>query len=281
MAGVATQHVGAHDEQPDRSRSGPRTASCGESVEPRGDPGRQAGVVEADVRVLDRRGRAQAPREVGARPRRVAADQQPHHAGEVLVRAGEPELHGEEVGAHVLGGAGHELQDLRQAAQHRHLLRAGVGVAGGTALAGLAAQALQEGQHPRAVRAVHGEFADAGEAHDLPGRHEAQHGVAGRPPRHERRHHCLDMRLQEHHVDEDDVAGADVGDAAPKRGRVAVPVGRGVEGHRQAGDLGAELPLGGGDRLGDVAVEREDDDADGDHLSGPRNALWRHTAFPA
>ena len=59
----------------------------------------------------------------------VAVDQELHHVRDVLLRAGEPVLQGQEIGAHVLRGAGDEAQDLRQPAQHLHLLRAGGGPA--------------------------------------------------------------------------------------------------------------------------------------------------------
>ncbi len=130
-----------------------------------------------------------------------------------------------------------------------------------------AAQALQERHHAAAARTVHVELADAGQAHDLAGRHEAEHGVAVRPPRHQGRHDGVDVGLEEHHVDENDVALGDIGAAALERRRIAVPVRRGMEGDREAGDLGAQLTLGRGHGAGHVAVQRQDDDADRHHVS--------------
>ncbi len=268
MTGVAGQNVGAHDQQADRSAE--RCSGSGKVLDPRGDPGRQGRVVEADIRIFDRQGRRETTHEVPAGAAGIAADQKPDHAGEIVVRPREPELHGEEISPHVLGRAGHETQDLRQAAQHGHLLGTGVRIgrrATLVVLATFAAQTLQERHHAAAARTVHVELADAGKAHDLAGRHEAQHRIAVRPPRHEGRHDGFDVGLEKHHIDEDDVALGDIGAAALERAGIAVPVRRGVEGDREAGYFRAQLAFGRSDGAGHVTVERQDDDPDRHHIS--------------
>ena len=69
------------------------------------------------------RHRAAPARAVG-----VAVDQHPDHVGDIVRRTGQPVLQRQEVGPHVLGGAGDEAQDLGQPAQHLHLLGAGTRV---------------------------------------------------------------------------------------------------------------------------------------------------------
>ena len=114
-----------------------------------------------------------APRRRPARPVGVAVDQHADHVGDVVVRAGQPVLQRQEVGAHVLRGAGDEAQDLAaagaassSAARRRARRRASCA----------AAQPLQQRQRAAAA-AVHAEPAHAGQPHHLAGRH------AGRPSR--------------------------------------------------------------------------------------------------
>ena len=86
---------------------------------------------------------------------------------DVLLGSCKPVLHRQEVGTHVLCGAGDEAQDLGNALEHGQLLcaRRGFGrLAGGLA----APQALQEA-HQAALGAVHLEAAKLGEADDLSG----------------------------------------------------------------------------------------------------------------
>ena len=59
--------------------------------------------------------------------RGIAIDQRPDHRDDILFRSCQPVLQREEIGAHILRGAGDEAQDLGQAAQHLHLPRARAG----------------------------------------------------------------------------------------------------------------------------------------------------------
>ncbi len=50
----------------------------------------------------------------------IAVDEEAHEIGDVLLGPGQPVLQGQEIGAHILGRARDEAQDLRQPAQHLH-----------------------------------------------------------------------------------------------------------------------------------------------------------------
>ena len=124
VRGVARQQVGAHQQQADRAAA----AALGQRLGALADAARQTRVIDADLRVLDRRGRLGGTAQHPARAIGVAIDQKLDHADDVVRRAGQPVLQRQEVGAHVLGGARDEAQDLGQPAQHLHLLGTGTRV---------------------------------------------------------------------------------------------------------------------------------------------------------
>ncbi len=166
-----------------------------------GDVGRDAGgevrVVEADLGVLDGCGDGGAAPVAAAG---VARDEEADHRLDVVVRAAQPVLHGQEPGAQVLRLAGEEAQDARQAAQHRHLR-----LAAGCRRGACAAQALHEGH--RASRGPgHVEGAEASERHHLARGHAADDGVAGVAAGLQVGEDGADVLLEEEQVGDDEVA---------------------------------------------------------------------------
>ena len=112
VGGVAGQQVGAHQQQTDRAGG----SDAGQPFGALGEPPGQARVVDADLGVVDRQRHLGPAAQRRPRPVRIAIDQQPDHVGDVLLRARQPILQGQEVGADVLGRARDETQDPRQAA---------------------------------------------------------------------------------------------------------------------------------------------------------------------
>ena len=182
-------------------------------------------MVNAGVRVQQRRLFAKRTLEAFAGTGGVTADEEFDHAGEVFFRAGQPVLQGQEVGAQVLRGAGDEAQDSRQPAQHRELLRAGAGAGFFTG----AAQSLQQ-RHRAALLAVHREAAHARQVHDLGRRHAADDGVAAVAALLQRRQHRADVVIHEQHRDDDQVGARDLLVAIRELVSAAFPVGGGVRG---------------------------------------------------
>ena len=167
--------------------------------------------------------------------------------------AGEPILQRQEIGAHVLGAARDEAQDLRDAPQHRHLLARREA----SFLPPPPRSRLSREIAPRSA-AVHAERAEPRQLDDLARRHAADDGVAGLAARLERRQHRLDVVLHEQHGGDDDVGLRDVRAAAFERFRIASPLGGGVQGEREARQLARELGAGALDRAGEVTVQRHD-----------------------
>ena len=92
-----------------------------------GDAAFEAWMVDPDVGVFDRRLGLDDAAQAAARAIGVAVHQQADHVGDVLLGPRQPVLQGQEVGAHVLRGAGNEAQQLWQLPQHLHFtLAAGV-----------------------------------------------------------------------------------------------------------------------------------------------------------
>ena len=266
MGRIASEHVGAHHQQPDRSGR----AAGPQMLEPLDDAPPGGRMVEPDLRIEGRRRGLQCPREMPPLTDGIARDQQPHEARQVLLRPGQPILQGEEVVADVLGGARNEAQQARQLAQHLHLPLA----ARGAALLG-AAQALQEADGTHRL-ARHRELAEAGQLHDLPGRHGAEHGVAGLAAGRQCGLDGPDVLVEEQHGGDDDVAARDGGPAPLQRRGVAAPfVGR-VDGEVETRELRLQRLARPIDRAGEVAVHRHDDDAERRRVSD-RNALWHRT----
>ncbi len=273
VLGVAGQQVGAQQQHADGA---PRAA--GRDARQRGrrfgeagaravGAARQPRVVDAELGVLDRRVRLRQAAQRAARAVGIAVDEEMHQVGDVLLGAGQPVLQREEVGPHVLRGAGDEAQDLRQPAQHLHLLRAGAGLdrllaALGARLAGVAAQPLQQ-RHRAAGRRVHAEAAEPRQLRHLGGGHRADHRVAMLAPRAQRGQHRQEVLFHEQHRDDHDVGAADVGDAARERGGVVAPFGGGVHVEAQAGQGARQRAAGALGGARDMRVHRHQHDACG------------------
>ncbi len=274
VPGVAGEHVGPHHEQADRAGG---AGEGRELVGPGDDAAPRARVIEAGLGILDRGCGAERAAQAATGAVGVAVHEQAHEAREVLLGRGEPALQGEEVGAGVLGGARDQAQQLGQLAQHPHLALA---AAAGSALAAVAAEALEQGDDAGGLGA-HVEPAEAREPHHLAGGEAAEHGVAALAPGGQRRQDGADMVVKEEHGGDHDVAAGDVGAAGFERRVVAAPLVRRVHHQLQARHVAAQGRLRAAERAGDVAVHRHDHDADGDHpdrrrVSG-RNGLWHHT----
>jgi hypothetical protein len=213
-------------------------------------------VVESRLRVLQRCAGAELAAQGLALAGGVVIDEFADHAAQVFVGARQPVLQGQEVDAHVLCRAGNKAQDLRQLAQHRHLLGAGTRLR----LAVLAAQALE--QRDRSLRfAVHAEAAHARQLHDLRRGHGADHRVAVLAARLQGRQQRLDLVLHEQHGDHDDVAVGDVVEAALEGRRVRAPARRRVHGHMHARCLAPDLRRRALHAVRDVIVQRDQDKA--------------------
>ncbi len=254
MRAVAGEQVGAQHDEPDPAL---RVAARRQAARVLGHAVGQARMVDAGLRVFERRADREDALQRGARPGGVAVDEIAHHVGDVLVGAGEEVLQRQEIGAQVLRRAGDEAQQLGQPPQHRHLPRAG-----GCALAGalLAAQLLEEGQRAAGLLAG-AEAAHLGQPRDLRRRHAGHQRVAILLARGQRLHHRTEMVLHEHHGDDDDVGRGDVRPAARQRLGVALEIGGGVQRERQPRGLAAQLharPLAGARQM---AVERHEDHA--------------------
>ena len=196
MAGVRGEHIGAHQQQADAAL---RTSETRQFRDVFGDLPRQTRVIEPDIGIMHRF-RAFAEPPIGGVARDEVADQAFH----ILGRPGEQIAHAEEIGAHILRGAGDEAQDLGQAAQQRHLP-----CPGRFRPFGAAAQPLQDRE--RAARLlVHAEFAKAGELDHFAGRQAAHHGEALLAPRLQRVDHRQIMIFQKQHMRDDDVRARDV-----------------------------------------------------------------------
>ena len=230
-------------------------------------------MIDADVRIVDRRGGLDGGAQRGARAGGIARHHQADEIGDVLFRTGEPVLQRHEVGAHVLCGSGNEAEQLRDAAQHLELAGAGAALD-----VGLAAE-LAKKRHGRALRRAHVEAADARQPGDLGGGHAADHGVAGVAPRLKGRQDGAGVVVHEQHGDDDDVGLGDGGARLGEACGIALPVGGGMQRQMEAGKLPAQVRPGPVDDAGQVMIQRHDDDAAGNGLSG-RNAPLHRRASP-
>jgi hypothetical protein len=231
-------------------------------------------VVHADLGVLDGGGRLRATAQTAARAVGIAVDQEADHVVDVLLGAAQPVLQRQEVGAHVLRGARDEAQQLRDPAQHLHLLRA----ARGARLAAGTAQPAQQ-RHRAAGGAVHRESAETRELDDLAGRHRAHQRVAVVAARLQRGQHRQEVVLHEQHRRDDDVAAGDVGLAALERVGVVGPLGGSVHAQHEARQLAAQRQRRTLDGARQVGVHRHDDDVHRRAVSD-RSALWHHRESP-
>ncbi len=241
-----------------------RRARCGaHGRDAGGDAADDARVVEADVRVFHRRPRAQRLAKGLARAAGVAADEVDHQVGDVVFGACQPVLHAEEVGAHVLCGAGDEAQHPRQAAQHLQLLGAG-------RLVGSLVRAAQLFQHPdrRGLGPAHLELAEARLADHLAGAQERDDRVAIGAARLDGRQDRADVLVEEEHRRDDDVGLRDIALGSVQQLGIVVPHAGGMESHFEAGQRLPQPLLRPRDRARKMVVERHDRDAHGCGVSG-------------
>ena len=200
MAGIAGQQIRAQQQHADRAAF---VRDFWEPVDRVGDAALHARVIHADIGIFDRCRRLGDAAKGSARPVRIAVDQQTDHIDDVLLGARQPVLQRQEIGAHVLRGAGNETKQLRQLPQHLHLTLA----AGACALA-VAAQLLQPGDGAERL-AAHVELADPRQLDDFGRGHAADHRVAIVAAGCQRRHHRADVIVEKQHRGDDDVAARD------------------------------------------------------------------------
>ena len=270
MAGVAGEHVGAHDQQADRRLARPPAGAAVCRALSR-DAAGHARMIDADLGIFDGRRRFSAPRKRAARAVGVAVDEKPDHVGHVLFRAGEPILQRQEIGAHVLRRARNEAQQLREAGAAspsgwrppdaglplppRSCFSSAIGPLAGALMS----------KRPMRVSLV---TSPADIAQTI-----ASQCVA---PRRERGQQRLEMVLHEQHRADDDVALGDVGEAAlaARRDRRRIRRRRGCCSERP-GISRASVARARSAALA-TWVHRDDDDPDGRGVSG-RNGLWHRT----
>ena len=228
-------------------------------------------VIDAGFRVVHGRLRFDGAAQHVAWTGGIAVHEEADHVLDVLVGPGEPVLQRHEVRAHVLGRARDEAQQLRDPAQHLHLL-----CAAGRGIALAAAQALQQRDRPIGGL-VHVEAADTREFHDFSGRHGADDRIALRAARLQGVEHGQEVFFHEQHRRDHDVAASDVGPTALERTRVRRPFRSGVQAEREAGQVTDQRCARAVHRRCQVGVHRYDDHPDGCRVSG-RSALSRHTA---
>jgi hypothetical protein len=170
MRCIVCQQIGTHQQQTDRALRG--TGRGRQEICPLADPALDARVVDADIGIFDRR----TYLECAPQPDPVAAGVAVHEIADqithVFFRTGQPVLHCQEVSADVLRRARNEAQDLRQAAQHLHLVGAGC-----LRLVLGAAQFLQQ-RHGAGCGLRHIEAAHTCQLGHFGGRHAAHHGIA-------------------------------------------------------------------------------------------------------
>ena len=115
MCGIGRQHIRA---QHQKANGCGCTCRTGKICQIGGDAALERGVVQTDVRIINRGlGHGAAPILADA----IATDQEPDHLFDIVIRPAQPILHGQEPSAQILGLSGDEAQDFWQAAQHLHL----------------------------------------------------------------------------------------------------------------------------------------------------------------
>ena len=263
MAGVTAEQVGAQHQQPDRADRDVRFRKRLDRV---GHPPGQCRMIDADIGIFLRRIGA------GVMPG-IAIGQRANHVDDIVIASRQPILQSQEIGPHVLRGAGDEAQHLGQAAQHFHL----PGARRSTSL-GRSAQPLEQGEWALG-RLVHAIVAHAGQLDDFAARHQPEHRRAMFAPRLERRHDRADMVVEEQHRCDDNVTASDIRNAAVERTRGAVPVGGGVEADADVRAIVCELRRRPLRRARQMIVEGDDDDPEGlrcDGRANGHNAPLRH-----
>ena len=270
MAGIAGQHIGAHQQHAHRSACAARIGR--QLIEPFDHPAVRARMVQADIRIVLRRHDRPCAAQGPARTVGVAIHQHAQQIGDVVLGAGQPVLQRQEIGTHILRRSRNEAQQRRKPAQHLHLTLPGRSVLRAALFARLAAQALQHRQRAGGF-AGHAEFADPRQAHHLTGGHAAEHRIAMRLARRQGRQHGTYMVVEKQHGRHNDVGLGNVGMALRQRLIVRAPFIRRMHGQMQSGHFPAKRFLGSRERAAEVTVHRHHDHPDGGSVSG-RNALW-------
>ena len=196
MRSIAAKQIGA---QQDETNGSFLTHRLGQQAQTFGNALLGAGMIHAHFGVFDRSLRLGDAPAIGTLTAGVAINQRAHHGDHVFIRARQPILQREEIGAHILRGAGDEFEQFGQAAQHLHL--AFCRIAAGL---GRAAQLLEQCQRSLGRR-IHAISAHLGEAHDLACAHQAHHRIASLTARFERRQNHADLFIEENHRDDHDV----------------------------------------------------------------------------
>ena len=268
---VLGEDIGAQHQHADRALGVGATRQSGGGVR---DAVGKRGVIDANFGIVARGFGLHRAAQGAARAIGIAIDQTADHVDDIVVRCSEPILHRQEIGAHVLRGAGDELQEFGEAAQDRHLPRTRT-----RARFVGAAQFLDQGEHARGGL-VHAVIAHAGGLDHVARRHQPDHCVARFAARLQLRQHRLDMILEEQHRREHDVAAQDVRARGGERLGLFLPVGGGVEADRHAGIFAREPFLRAQHCARQMIVECHDDDAHrgggGDGRATGHNAPSRH-----
>ena len=124
VRGVATQQVGAQHQQADPPMRALQTRQQARAFRNQLVGAR---MIYADLGIFLRRVGMGRPAPCLALASGVPVNQRARHGDHVVVRPGEPVLQRQEIGAHILRGAGDEFEDLGQPAQHLHLASARAG----------------------------------------------------------------------------------------------------------------------------------------------------------
>ena len=205
MTRIAGQHVGPHQQNADgsaaiffRARQFTELVCnrhfCARVIQPHIGVG--LGSVDLELT-------AQAALLVG-----VAIDQRANEIDDIDLRPGEPVLHREKIGAHVLRRARDKLQYARQPRQHGHLFGTDLRF-----LFGTATQFFQKRQRSARL-ARHRKLAKPRQLHDFAVAHEAHHGVALIAARLERWQNRLDVLIHKQHACDHQIGLLDVAIAA-------------------------------------------------------------------
>ena len=117
MTGISGQQIRAQQQHADGAAF---ARQCRQAFGRLGDAALEARMVDTDIGVFDRRLGLDDAAQAAARAVRVAIHQQADHVGDVLLGSRQPVLQRQEIGAHVLRGAGNEAQQFWQLPQHLH-----------------------------------------------------------------------------------------------------------------------------------------------------------------
>ena len=226
-------------------------------------------MVDADVRIIDRRFRHELSALRGVETARIAAGEEAHEARDVLVGTGEPILQGEEIGPQVLRGSRDEAQNPGQTTDHVELT-----LAAGLRSLAAAAQLFKEVERA-ALRSIHVQSAEPGQLHDGRGRHAADDGIARIATRLEIGKDRVDVFRCEQHRRDDDVSSPDGSAAGIERARIA-PGDRRVKADLETGHVAAQHARCTLGRAGQMRVQSDDDHPQGGAFSD-RSGLWHRT----